>query len=132
MLSELAAAEADKSSSDDAISASPVLLQVLRPQIREERTSEERVLAALPAVAVPKERKHGLKTVLLWVAALLLLLLLYFAFVRALDRNRQKQVPSSRPPRARQLRQLRPGPHSPSPRVALLQSLPWLLSFLRT
>ena len=43
----------------------------------------------------PKERKYGLKTVLLWVTALLLLSLLYFAFVRALDRNRQKQLPSS-------------------------------------
>jgi WD40 repeat protein len=95
MLSELAAAEADKPLSDDVKSAAPVLVQVLRPQIRKERINEEPVLAALPVAALARERKYGLKTVLLWVTALLLLSLLYFAFVRALDRNRQRQLPSS-------------------------------------
>ena len=84
-------AEPDKPPSEDVASAASVPARELQQQVR-----KETVLVPFPAVALPGERKHGLKTVLLCVAALLLLPLMYFALVRTLVRTRQQQAPSIR------------------------------------
>ena len=127
VFAEGVSAEPDKPPSEDVASAASVPARELQQQVR-----EETVLVPFPAVALPGERKHGLKTVLLCVAALLLLPLMYFALVRTLVRTRQQQAPSIRPPLLLQRRALQLSPDSLSLRLPLSRSTRRLLSLLCT